>query len=75
MSAIIKYESIIRNNKLEDILDYCDNNNIRTIARIVVAKDPILANYQNNKFAILSIFPLLSVKELAGFIITLFGNL
>lgn len=42
----------IRNNKLEDILNYCDNNNIRTIARIVVAKDPILANYQNNKFAI-----------------------
>ena len=33
-------------------LHYCDNNNIRTIARIVVAKDPILAKYQNNKFAI-----------------------
>ena len=42
----------IKEKKLEYILDYCKTNDIRTIARIVVAKDPILAKYQNNKFAI-----------------------
>jgi hypothetical protein len=43
----------IRNNKLEQILDYCGENEIRTIARIVIAKDPILSKYQDNKFAII----------------------
>ena len=42
----------ISNKKLEYILDYCKTNNIRMIARVVVAKDPILAKYKKNKFAI-----------------------
>ncbi|MBW2985641.1 putative glycoside hydrolase, partial [Candidatus Woesearchaeota archaeon] len=43
----------IKDKKLEDILDYCELNGIHTIARIVVAKDPVLSRYNNHKFAIL----------------------
>ena len=42
----------IKEKKLEYILDYCRTNNIRTIARVVVVKDPILAKYKKNKFAV-----------------------
>jgi hypothetical protein len=42
----------IKDKKLEDILDYCKTNDIRAIARLVVSKDPVLAKYNNHKFAI-----------------------
>ena len=42
----------VRSDKLEYILNYCKKNGIRTIALVVVAMDPILSKYKNNKFSI-----------------------
>ncbi len=43
----------ITHNRLEEIISYCKNNDIHTIARIVVGKDPILADYMDSKNSIL----------------------
>ena len=43
----------ISKKKLEGILEDCKKNDIYTIARIVVAKDPVLASAYQNKLAIL----------------------
>lgn len=42
----------ITHEKLEEIMNYCDKNNIYSIARIVVGKDPIMAEYAKSRNAI-----------------------
>ncbi len=42
----------IRSKRLQWIIDECKKNDIHLIARIVIAKDPVLSKFQNSKFAI-----------------------
>ena len=42
----------ITNDRLKYILNFCRKNNIRTIARIVISKDPLLSTVYNHKYAI-----------------------